>query len=130
MVTFLKNLLHERIIHYHPMAPAITAFSLTHHYAHGLQVLPPSALLTTTPMGFRYYRLQRYLLLPSWASGITTFSLTYYYPPMGFRYYHLQPYNPTELLFIPTLYIRVVYYLFNCGTTYVCRVGHDHFICG
>ena len=31
-------------------------------------------------MGFRYYHLQRYLLLPTWASGITTFSLTYYYP--------------------------------------------------
>ena len=32
------------------------------------------------PIGFKYYHLQPYLLLPSWASGITTFSLTSYYP--------------------------------------------------
>ena len=62
---------------------------------------------TATPIGFRYYHLQRYILLPLLASGITTFSVTYYYPnwlqvlppsalhtttPIGFRYYHLQPY--------------------------------------
>ena len=53
---------------------------LTYYYPHGLQVLPPSALHTTTPMGFRYYHLQPYILLPPWASGITTISLTNYHP--------------------------------------------------
>ena len=43
---------------------------------HGLQELPPSALHTTTPIGFRYYHLQPYKLPPPLASGITTFSPT------------------------------------------------------
>ena len=43
------------------------------------------------PIGFKYYYLQPYLLLPPWASGITTFNLTT--TLMGFRYYHLQPYK-------------------------------------
>ena len=100
-----------------------------------------NALYTIT----QCYYLKPYPPLPSWASGITTFSLTYYYPhglqvlppsalltttPLGLRYYHPQSYNPTELLFIPTFYICEVCYLFNCGTMYFCRVSHDHFIYG
>ena len=101
---------------------------------------------TTSPIGFRYYHHQPYIPLPPWASGITTISLTNYYPhglqvlppsalpttsPLGFGYYHLQPYNPSKSLFIPIFYIRVVEYLFNCGTMkFFCRVGRDHFFCG
>ena len=66
---------------------------------HGLQVLSPSALQTTTLMGFRYYHHQPYKLLPPWASGITTF-------------------NPFQLLFSPTFYIAAVYCLLNCGIVY------------
>ena len=98
------------------------------------------------PYHLQYKHLQPYILLPPWASGITTISLTYYYPhglqvlpplglqtttPSGFRYYHLQPYNPSKLLFISIFYIRVVKHLFNCGRMKVFRrVRHDHFICG
>ena len=75
-----------------PSASSITTFSLTYYYPHGLQVLPLSALLTTTPMGFRHYHLQPYYyphglqVLPPSALQTTT--------PLGFRYYQLQPYNP------------------------------------
>ena len=78
--TFPENPLNERITEYHPMgfkyyhlqpykllppwASGITTVSLTYYNPHGLQVLPPSTLLTATLMGFRYYHLQPYKLLP------------------------------------------------------------------
>ena len=100
-------------IHYMNTLHRTTPWASGNHFQpytllpHESRVLPPSALHTTTPMGFRYYHLQPSLFIPLWASGITTFNLTYYYPhglqvlppsalptttPMGFRYYHLQPY--------------------------------------
>ena len=89
--------------------------------------------------------LHSYPLLTLWALGITTFSLTKYYPPglryyhlqpyslpppLGFKYYHLQPNNPFNLMFLPAIYIGGVKMSPKCGTVYfVCRASHSHFIC-
>ena len=63
-LNFSENPLHERITPYHPM---------------GFRYYQLPSFITTTLMGFRNYHLQPYKLLPP-SSGITTFSLTYYYP--------------------------------------------------
>lgn len=47
-------------------------FPKKHHYM--------NVLHRTTPMDFRYYHLQSYVLRPPWAAGITAISLTNYYP--------------------------------------------------
>ena len=93
------------------------------HYTippHRLQVLPPSALLTTTPMGFRYYHLQPYYyphglqVLPPSALQTTT--------PLGFRYYHLQPHNPCS-------YSSSQRFIF-VGFSFCSIVGQCNFFCG
>ena len=95
-------------------ALSMTTFSLALYYPNEPQVLPPSALHTTTPRGLRYYHLQPYTLLP----------------PLGFRYYHLQPYNPFSPLFLPAVYVGGVKMSLKCGTVYfVRRAVHCHFIC-
>ena len=98
---YYMNALHRTTpvsLRYHPLRTN-TIFDIIYYFPHGLQVLSPSALQTTTLMGFRYYHHQPYKLLPPWASGITTF-------------------NPFQLLFSPSFYIGAVYCLFNCGIVY------------
>ena len=75
-----------------PWASDITTFSLTYYYP----------LLTTSPMGFRYYHLQPYILLPPWASGITTFSLTNYYP-LGLQVLPPSATQPVQTTVYPNL---------------------------
>ena len=58
------NALHRTVsLRYYPLRTN-TIFDITYYYPHGLQVLSPSALETTTLMGLRYYHHQPYKLLP------------------------------------------------------------------
>ena len=98
-------------------ASLITTFSLTcillPIWASGVTKFS----LTVTPLSFRYYHRQPYFILPLWASGITTFSLTNHYP---LRLQVLPPsaLQPVHTTVYPNVYIRLVQYLFNCGTVY------------
>ena len=97
-----------------PWVSGITTVNLTYYYPYGLQVLPPSALQTTTPLGFRYYHLQPYN--PSKLLFVPIFYIraVQYLLNCGTVYMHT--------------YICIYIYIFLF--LFFCRVGLEYFICG
>ena len=93
---------------------------------HGHPVLPPSALPTTTPIGFGYYHLQPCPLPPHWFRILPPFALPTT-TPIGFRYYHRQPYPIPPALasgfttFSPTTRTNICFSQYFITVRFSCR---------
>ena len=102
---------------YHPLGNN-TIFDITYYY----------------PMGFRHYHHQPYRLPPSWASGITTISLTNYsplghqvLPPLTRSNYCLaQPFISVQFIVCSIVGLVTFIYLL----IHFWRISYDRVICG